>query len=749
MMSATFSDKQPDRARLQRVPLRFFGWSLRKNILITGIASILALLASPGIPLTIYYTYLSQVVDMPAEIFCNIEDNLPVITLLLAILTGLMVLILSSLNYRYMHGKAASDLFHALPLTRARMLLGRFLSVFLMSLTPMTIGMCGLAAAVALTPLTGLTAALFFKIWASIAVLCFACSAFTALIAVSTGSIFDMFAALLVTNIGWPVICLLFSSLCQSRLIGFPGLSLSLQDELYFLFSPFGRLLSVSIDLDELAQVGRFFGVWILMSLAFLAVALLLYKRRKSEAAGSPYAFQYLPIVLQIVAVVIGGAALGLLFGMGGIDTLSFYIFMAVGAVLGGVIPGAIFSRGFKKLKRDLIVAGLVFLSMLAVIGVVSSGGLGYENRVPALSSIKSVSMDFHTSFGSLDSTTIYGARDDYVTAPTVQSPAEPLLLTERADIQSVYNLHKAVTEWLSANKPELDDTRIYSALGDEDTTGADTVVYIDLVYRTCWGGTVSRHYSLWLTDFAQELAPILSSRTYLQAVYPQLYDGEDFEGYPAATIEDAKDHGAFTELLSSDELEGLRTAYLQDLSEPKAAQSLLQKHLYSVTLRPASMSESKSIRLPVYEGYINTLNYMKKMGYADRLNQQVYTEDNGQQPMLLIPADSLPVLDGYEGWSNLSLLAYLYHYQVPVGFVQDDALANRLLREQGGYASLEDARSENDGAAVAVMPNSGPYSYMLVPAYDWPQAVHTAPLTEQQYGIFQYYLTRASRANG
>ncbi|MCI8359780.1 MAG: DUF2339 domain-containing protein [Clostridiales bacterium] len=764
MTSATFSDKGLKAAGLKRAPLRFFGWSLRKNMLITGIASILALLISPGIPLMNYYAYLAQAAEIQTDIFRNIEDTLPIVCILLSLLAGLQALVLSSLNYRYMHHKAASDLFHALPLTRTRMLLGRFLSVFLMSLAPVAVGLCGLAAAVALTPLTGLSAPLFCRMLAGIAVLCFACASFTALIAVSAGSGFDMFAALLVTNIGWPVICILFSGLCQSQLTGYPGLTLTLQDEVYFLFSPFGRLLGFSFRsagrtfawFEGAGQDLRFFGLWILLGLVFLAAALILYKRRKSEAAGSPYAFQYLPVLLQMIAAVIGGAALGVLFGLGSVDTLSFYIFMAVGAALGGLIPGAIFSRGFKRLKRDMIVAGCVFLVMLAVIGVISSGGLGYESRVPSLSSVNSVSMDFHLNASYYGSTSVYEENDtgnyqESYAADTDLDPAavfspttESLVFTEQTDIQNIQKLHTAVVEWLSANKSRRSGERIYDALGDREESDGNTVVSLGLTYYTKWGGRIIRQYNLWLSAFTEELAPIFSSPVYLRAAYPKLYDEKGFASYPAVTIEDKKSLNAFTDQLSQNALEDLRTAYLRDLSQPKTAQTLLQRQPYEITLRPVSMNDSQCISLPVYEGYTHTLQYLKRMGYADRLGRQAGTAGNGQQPAIWIPADGLSALDGYEGHSNLSLLAYLYHNRLPVGFLQDDVLVNRLFREQGHYGSLEGVQAANDGAAVVLVPSGDPYGLTLAPAADWPEDVQAAPLDERQYEIAQYYFTRA-----
>ena len=767
MTSATSSDKKTDpRARLRWVPFRFTGWSFRKNALIAGIASILALLISPGVPLMSYYTQLSHAASSGADsdyvqyIQSDMGDMMPVIVLVLAIMMGLLLLILSSLNYRYMHGKAASDVFHALPITRTKLLLSRFVSVMAMSFLPALISLSATALAVALTPLHGLSAALFFKTVGALAVLCFACCAFTALLAVSTGSGFDMFAALLVTNIGWPVVCILFHSLCQSKLTGYPGFGDMGQNEISFLFSPFGRLLGVSFWgngsatnwINDMGHTGGFFGLWILLGLAFLAAALLLYKRRKSEAAGSPYAFGYLPMTLQVISIIVAGAAVGILFGSGSVDNLSFYIFMAVGAVLGAVIPGAIFARGFKKVKKDLLVAGCVFLTMLAVTGVISSGGLGYETRVPALSSIKSATLELHSSSPYYNGGSGYheyssdAYSDDMRELPVLAAvlPQDGLELTSQGDLANLRALHQSVADWVKANHGKFASGE-YAALGSAGEPEQGATLTFSFSYHMKTGGTVTRHYNILSNAFAAELAPLFSSPAYQQAAYPALFDGT-IEDYPTISCANLENKNAFTDLLSDSTLAELAEAYKRDLAVPKTADTLLQNKLYSIDLRTRSMNASKVVSLPVYAGSANTLAFLERNGYREKLRNTYEHDENDQQPVLFIPASSLPMLDSYQGETTETLLSYLYANKVPVGFVHNDALAGRLSKSYDRCSSLRLAREVNGGDnAIAVLPDQEAYGSFLVANAAWPTDLPSEPLTEQQYSLCQYILNNKS----
>lgn len=742
MTSATFSVKKQNGRRFPGAPFRFFCWSLRKNVLISCIASILALLITPGIPLLSYFYEHSQGMDHTTTLQ-KMDDLMPGLCLALALLSGLLALILSSLNYRYMHGKAASDVFHALPLTRWQLLLGRFFSSYLMTMLPLVLSFAGTAVAVALSPLSGLSAGLFFGNFLSLAVLLFTCCAFMVLLAVSTGSGFDMFAALLVTNIGWPVVWLLVSGFCQGQLIGFPSISLSDQLDLLFLFSPFGRLMGwefwangAATDwADTMGGLGKSLAGCLLLGLVYLMAALLLYKRRKSEKAGSPYAFVCLPLVLQTLAVIIGGCFIGALFSFGDIHSLSFYIFMALGAVLGAIIPGAIFSRGFKKIKRDLLVAGSVFLVMLAVTGVIFSGGLGYENRLPKLADLRQVDLELNGGYVEYN-----GGGDMYdqssQLALAASETARPVSLTEQADVQAVYELHEAIVEWIKENRS---GQTIYGVIGDTEENQWQVILRVGFIYHTKWGTEISREYRLNAGQFIEQLVPILSSDAYRQATN-EVYRIENADSYQSLVCSDLLAGTAITEPIAPEQMQKLIQAYKADLSQPLTSETLLQKALYRLTLQGADGSDRSSVTLTVYESYQQTRSVLKELGYTARLQGVAAAEGNGQQPVVYIPAESFPYLTDYQGSDGFSLLGYLYHKKVPVGFLQDDQAYEALYAYDNWAWSLQYAIGGMDSAGgVLAMPADNAF---LIDA-PRPDQLTIAPLQEEQYEICLYYMAQ------
>lgn len=748
MTSATSSGNAPRRPF--RPALGFFAFSLRKNVLITAIAAVLALLISPGIPLLTYSTALAYNRGMGNALFAftDISGLVPMLMLLLALLCCLVCLVLSCLSYRYMHGRAASDVFHALPVTRTKMLLGRFFSVFLMTLVPVLVSMAGLAVVLAVTPLYGISPALFGKMFFSLVVLDFACCTFMALLAVSTGSGFDMLSSLLVTNVGWPVICLLFSGLCESKLAGYPNMGAIMQSEFVCLLSPFGRLLTLGFwdgtGEDEWFSTpltfGKFAAFWLILGLLFLAAALLLYKWRKSEAAGLPYAYAYLPITLQSAAAVIGGAVLGMLFSSGNVDALSFYVFMALGAALGALIAGAVFARGFGKIKRDLLTAGCVFLVMLAVTGVVSSGGLGYETRVPAAGSIRSAELEFHFVTNSAD----YFATDALLAEEPV--PAFAFLmpgggevrLEDPADTAAVRSLHTAIVQQIRTSSS---DWREIGVIGYDEERENDAVLSFTLTYHTRVGGRVTRQYQIAAEAFTEELTPIFTSAAYLRSAYPALYDEKGLSGYSLLTCE-APDGSLVTDTLPADTMEGLGEAYRQDLEAAGETGGLIREPVYTLTLRTASMRDADTVYLPVYQGYNHTQDFLSQTGLLDEMKgTQDYPADR-QEPVIYIPAASYPLLEDYEGSSNAALLTYLYSRQVPVGYTEDDALAESLLEDAVWYGSLDEMTATAADGAVALLFTGGAYDHVLTPAADFPDGLAAAPLTEEEFQYAQYYLS-------
>lgn len=731
MTSATSSVKGP--GRRPRTARRFFGWSLRGNLLIACVGAVLALLITPGVPLLSYF-YERSLGIAPASTD-TMDALLPGVSVALGVLAGLLSLILSGLNYRYMHSKAASDVFHALPLTRRQLLLSRFFSTYLMTLFPVVLAFLGTAVAVAVTPLSGLTPTLFVSYLLTLAILLFTCCAFTALLAVSTGSGFDMFAALFISNIGWPVIWILLASVCQYEIIGFPSTFLLDHAGLVFLLSPFGRLSGVEFwsggpAADWVAggsALRRTMAGCLVLGLAFLIAALLLYKRRKSEKAGAPYAFSYLPLVLQVLASAIGGSLIGALFSFGNLHSFVFYIFMAVGAVLGAIIPGAVFARGFKRIRRDLVTAGCVFLVLVSVAGVIFSGGLGYETRLPNLSAVRQVDW------------AMYGgapyAYPDYETeAWDVAAADQSVIFTEEADIRAAYALHGAIVQWVREH-PGTDEQN--ASIGGAPTEEADATTHVRFTYHTKWGTQISRQYYIRCGAFKAWLAPILSSAAYRQTS-EDVYKMGKIEDYTTLSCWDALTQSTITEPVAADKASRLIEAYQSDLSIPLTEDTLLQRERYTLTLFNYEGEGDRSpITLTVYEQYQNTLSVLKEMGYADRLQNAASAKGNGQLPTVYIPAESAALLADFEGEGGYALLGYLYSQKAAVIFDQNSDRALQLSRTCVETWSYEEIIQS--GAPAALLADGQGHHLFMNAAP--PEGAVPAPLTEEQYQICLYYM--------
>ena len=83
-----------------------------------------------------------------------------------------------------------------------------------------------------------------------------------------------------------------------------------------------------------------------------------------------------------------------MLFADGNIN-LIFWIFAVVGALLTAVTFGAINDRGFKTVKKSLIVGGCSVVCLAVTALTLWSGFFGYSTRIPSAERVKSASVSF------------------------------------------------------------------------------------------------------------------------------------------------------------------------------------------------------------------------------------------------------------------------------------------------------------------------------------------------------------------
>lgn len=422
---------------------RMVAFTLNKNKAIIILGCTLSLLVLPVFPLCIS-SNLEE--DFSGFMGDYIISGLAISWGISAALTALLTLI----NLNFMHNKNASDLFFALPITRSKLYLSRLIASFLGGITPVIIPLASsvifkYAFDINYISLSGM---LYFGAVSIItaAVIAIVCGFFM----VFTGRTFDSLLALLILNIGLPIIALIVILQTTNTLYGIPDNAF---DAVFYLgFSPISAsahwiyvalsgIEATSSATSNLSVIGI---IWVVLSAVMLVVSVLFSRARKCEAAGKAYAHFIVPIIITSVVSFIAAFGFGALFTLDTEFTLVFAIFAVIGALLASIIISAIFSRGFKTIKQSLYIGAGAVALYLAFFAVITTGAFGYETRVPSINDIESATYILNTWEN--------GAFADDLASTTY---------TEQADIEQLLLAHKGIVKNKSLNKSGGDEISI------------------------------------------------------------------------------------------------------------------------------------------------------------------------------------------------------------------------------------------------------------------------------------------------
>lgn len=313
----------------------------------------LALIGFIGIPLPYLLAMFRRWEEKGQWVYENISTadrgglyvGIAVGTVCLLWLAGSFILALSGVGY--MHNRRAVDLYHSLPVTRGQLLLGHVLANFLTVALPMTANTL-LTAALAgirhgMTPDRAAfhlgAIALDLLGWY---VTAFAIIVMVYLAATQVGSTFDTFLFSGVFLAALPVLCLTHTVMCQSYLAGW---NYDMKWQIFCVLTP------------VLTMIGSYttYGEWL-----YAAMAIWL-------AAG---------VLLLWIAVF----------------ALEVYFFVEL-----------ILGRGFKGMKRGSIMMGAAMAAVTVLYaGILFTGGLGFEKRVPAAERLASVTLDYRGRYNNV-----------------------------------------------------------------------------------------------------------------------------------------------------------------------------------------------------------------------------------------------------------------------------------------------------------------------------------------------------------
>lgn len=379
-------------------------------------------------------------VDQMAETLSNMLKML--LPFLVVPITLLFVLILSVMLYHYMHQKRSVDYFHSLPVGRVTLMLGKYFAGLTMVFVPLIINFGIVAIIIRANHLDfsiPISSLLFKLLWVMFMVT--AAFSFMVLMAVCSGTTMDMVISAIVINISYPILIILCQHLATCIL---PGLDLGNNFiSLYTVaFAPFAASFVpfLPANYSASAMCTSFTVWWAVLTLILFFGNIVLYRKRKSETAENNFAFPLPKIIIRFVTTAAVGMGLGMIFYQvtRSNSQSSFFLGVFAGSLVTHIIAEAIYSRGFKSLKKSFVYYGAFVVLFLGGYLSLSFGFFGYDTRLPATENIASVDIDMPNYSNMCGMTYVSNERGDLLTTITPQ-------LKKRNNIDMVRGLHQTI----------------------------------------------------------------------------------------------------------------------------------------------------------------------------------------------------------------------------------------------------------------------------------------------------------------
>ncbi len=329
---------------------------------------------------------------------------------LLSIAVFVMTLVMGLAQFGYLHSKKAVDVYHELPVNRCTLALANILAAFATVMAPLAANYLVVlvlgAVKRVMNPLFPIIAPGLLLDLVCWAVVVFAVLCIVAFVAVQVGSIFDNFLFSCELLVVAPTVIYLTIMLFEQMLRGY---YYSSSERQWILRTSPITVMAEHYSMQTMTDPKFLYnllavGVWLVIALLLLWATMRIYRKRPSELAESSTSRKPLAQLGVLAATYIGAPVCGLLFGSltgVGEDGYSFVIWSVVFAILIYVLAQVILLRGFKGIKKAVL-PGVVTVGLIgAFCMVLTTGGLGFESRLPAASDIQSVNINYRGRYNA------------------------------------------------------------------------------------------------------------------------------------------------------------------------------------------------------------------------------------------------------------------------------------------------------------------------------------------------------------
>lgn len=368
-----------------------YRWFLRQHL---GISVLLVVIGFLALPLW----------GMTSKAKMNFEH----VALLYQLVLGaslLFILLFTCLHSSHLHQRRVSDLMHALPVSRTGLFLASTASTFTLVILPLALNtllaafLCPLPYGYPIeylqrTEILLYPPSFFLQAFGISCLLLFACTVFSALLSTCCGTVLNTVVSIVTINIAYPALILMSDNLMGFLLRGYSPMQ-PLNLTLLTGLSPYAALFAPLTSLLNRDPLPGFLPWWGALTAVFLALGILLNRRRKSEAAESSFAFQAPALLIRILVSFTGGVILGLILILQYGSTISsLYLGLFLGATVIFFIMEAIYSRGFKRILRAIPCYLITLLLLAGFCVTLSSGLFGSYHQIPDPQKVAQVSME-------------------------------------------------------------------------------------------------------------------------------------------------------------------------------------------------------------------------------------------------------------------------------------------------------------------------------------------------------------------
>lgn len=365
-------------------------FTIKKNLGFSAVFSVLVFLFSP----LYIYKYLTDKAKYFSTV--NTKDLFVIFAVSMSVAATVFFLILLYINFSFLYKKSTSDMYHSMPLKRSELLITRFLASYVSALIPLTVGFLGFNAALGFAGVA-VNFVFYLKIYALIAALLLFCGLFSLIFVISAGTLFDSVVAFISVNIGVIIMVAIVNTVMERNIVGLRENNTFIHNLLYSTAmnsTPFGvslNILATSLIENKIVfSLGQIIAVTV-FSAIMLLLNIFLYNKRKSEKCKTNFAFKFMPVIIGFIASFIGYFFFNLIFGSS--VNNCFSIFGIIGAFVFGIIYNIITSRGFKQIKKALVVSAATYLSVLLIFASIQVDIFGVEKYVPDVNNIEDVNV--------------------------------------------------------------------------------------------------------------------------------------------------------------------------------------------------------------------------------------------------------------------------------------------------------------------------------------------------------------------